>query len=583
MNKKLLFIAIIISLIFALTFAVACGDGEEDKEDKTDTGETDTGKDAGEETETDAGEETETDAGEEAETDAGEEAETDAGEEAETDGKMVLRFNNGAEPQTLDPAIMTGVPEGRLARQLFEGLVVEDDKTLEPLPGVAESWDIEENRVFTFHLRKDAKWSDGTPITADTFKYSWMRVLNPETAAQYAYQLWYIKNAEAYTNGEAKAEEVGIEVIDEYTLKVELDSPTPFFLGLVAFYTYLPQPKHVIDKVGGDKWYTKENIVCNGAFMLADWKPQNHVKLVPNPEYYERDKVKLDEVYAYPYEDGNTALEMYLNGELDYITGVPTERMDEMKKSDEFHAATYLGTYYYRINVTEPPLDSAKVRMALAMTMDRTQICRYITKAGQIPAYSWIPNNMPGYEFENDIWEEDTEEAQKLLAEAGYPNGEGFPEITLLYNTSESHKKVAEAIQQMWKEKLGINVSLENAEWKVYLDKVNNMDYQIARAGWIGDYVDPNTFADMFVTDGGNNNTGWSNARYDELIQMAKVEQDSDKRMEYFAESEKILMNELPLIPIYYYVNVYMLKNYVNGIYENILDNHRFKYVTVNK
>lgn len=511
------------------------------------------------------------------------------GGQKETKSLMVFKFNNGAEPETLDPSIMSGVPEFRIAMQIFEGLTVYNPKDLSPMPGVAESWDIsDDGLVYTFHLRKDAKWSDGIPVTAKDFKYAWTRALAPETASPYAYQLWYIKNGEKYTEGKAKPEDLGIEVVDDYTLKVTLENPTPFFIGLTAFQTYMPTPKHVIDKVGVDKWYLAENIVCNGPFKLVEWKPQQEIVLVKNDTYWDKDKVNLDKIIIYPVEDDNTALEMYLNGEVDWITGVPVERMDEMKKHPDFHVAPYLGTYYYKVNVTgNPPSNKAltdpRVRKALALTINRKYICEYIGKAGQVPAYSYVPSNMPGYKGYKFADKEDPELARKLLAEAGYPNGEGFPTITILYNTSEGHKKIAEAIQQMWKKELNINVELENQEWKVYLNSQRSLNYMVSRSGWIGDYVDPNTFLDMYITNGGNNNTGWSNAEYDALIEKAKQTTDNDKRMEYFYQAEKILMTELPVIPIYFYVNVYMLKPYVKGIYENILDMHPLKEVYIEK
>ena len=498
--------------------------------------------------------------------------------------EMVFRMNNGTEPQTLDPAIMTGVPEFRIAMQIFEGLTAYHPETLAPLPGVAQSWTIsKDGLVYTFKLRNNAKWSDGTPIDAETFKYSWLRALAPETAAEYAYQLWYIKGAEEYTNGQGKAEDVGIKVVDKYTLQVTLKAPTPFFISLMSFQTYMPVPKHVIDKVGNDKWYLKENIVCNGPFKLVEWYPNDHITLVKNDRYWDASKVKLSKVIIYANEDNNTSLAQFAAGELEFQEGVPTELMDTWKTKPEFHADPYLGTYYYMICVdpakqTNKALMDVRVRKALAMTINRKYLVENILKAGQIPAYSFVPPNMPGYKGYVGF-SENIEEAKKLLAEAGYPGGKDIGTITILYNTSAGHKKIAEAIQQMWKQYLGIDVLLENQEWKVYLDRRQQHDYQVARAGWIGDYVDPNTFLDMWIKDGGNNDTGWSNPKYDELIEKAKYEQNPKNRMAIFYEAEKILMTELPIIPIYFYVNVYTLQLYVKGFYGNILGMHPLKEV----
>ncbi len=586
-DKKIIKIfSIILSILFVIAF-IACGEEDQDDMD-TDNGQVTDETDMTDETdETDITDETdETDMTDETdETDMTDETdETDMTDETDVspDKKMIFRFNNGTEPQTLDPGTMTGVPESRIAYQLFEGLTVHDPQDLSPQPGVAESWKLSDDGLtWTFYLRKDAQWSDGTPITAETFRYSWLRALSPETASYYAQFLWDIVNAEKYTEGNISADEVGIKVLGEYALEVKLNTPVGYFLQLTCFSTFAPVPQHVIEKHGDDRWYRLENIVCNGPFMLSEWQQKDHITLVPNPTYWDKDKVKLDEIIIYPYEDANTSLEMYLNGELDWTTTVPVQRMDEMKDRDDFHNAHYLGTYYYRFNTERPPFDDVKVRKALAMSIDREQIVRYITKAGERPAYSFVPPTIPGWEYESPLYE-DVEEAQKLLAEAGYPNGKGFPVKTLLYNTSDRHRPIAEAIIQMWRDNLGIEMNIENQEWQVYLDLVHEMDYDIARAGWIGDYVDPNTFSDMMTTDNGNNNTGWSNERYDELVlQLGKYETDPQKRFEYYEKAEAILMDELPIMPIYSYMVQWMLNPKVKGLYENIRDVHPLKEVYI--
>jgi oligopeptide transport system substrate-binding protein len=497
---------------------------------------------------------------------------------------MTLRFNNGTEPQTLDPAIMTGVPEFKLAMQIFEGLTAYNPTNLSPIPGVAQKWEVSSGGlVYTFHLRTNAAWSDGVSIDAETFRYSWLRALSPETASEYAYQLWYIKNAQNYTKKLVKAEEVGIKAIDKTTLQVTLENPTPYFISLLSFQTYLPVPRHVIEKAGSDKWILPQNIVGNGPFVLKEWFPKDHIKLVKSLTYWDREKVKLDTVYFYAYEDASSALEMFLNNELDWIDTIPSERMDQMKQKPEFHKAPFLGTYFYRIHINaNKALSDVRVRKALSLSINRDYICKYIGKAGQIPNYGFVPESMPNYKgYAGD--KENPAKARKFLAQAGYPEGKGFPSITILYNTMEDHKKIAEAIQQMWKKELNIDVALENQEWKVYLQRVQSLDYDLSRAGWIGDYVDPNTFLDMFVTDGGNNQTGWSNKKYDELIQKAKREKNPSQRMKIFYEAEKILVEESPIIPIYTYVRVHAIKGTVKGVYDNILDLHPLKEVSVEK
>lgn len=487
----------------------------------------------------------------------------------------VLRYNNGTEPQTIDPALMTGHPEIMIALQIFEGLTAYDPKTVEPVPAMAESWTVSgDGLVWRFILRSGITWSDGTPITAQTFKDSWLRALAPETAAEYAYQLYVIKNAEAYNAGKAKASDVGIKVVDDRTLEVTLENPTPYFLQLTAFATYMPVPLHVIKKVG-DRWILPENLVVNGPFKIKEWIPNQKIVLVKNENYWDKAKVKLEQVEFYAIEDNNTALEKYLNNELDWLPTVPTDRVTEMLKHPDTKVAPQLAVYFYRFNTKEPVLQDPRVRRALYLSIDRKYIVENVLKAGQQPAYNFVPPLVGYTPFVGE--KENVAKAKKLLAEAGFPEGKGFPKLTILYNTSEGHKKIAEAIQQMWKKNLGIDVNLENQEWKVYLDRVSKLQYQIARAGWIGDYPDPNTFLDMFVTDGGNNSTGYSNPKYDELIKQAAQEKDPKKRMAIFRQVEEILMTDLPVMPIYFYVNIHMWKPYVKGVYMNSLDLHPLK------
>lgn len=493
---------------------------------------------------------------------------------------MTLRFNNGTDPQTLDPAIMTGQPEGRIALQIFEGLTVYNPETLEPAPGVAERWEMSrDGKTYTFYLRTNAVWSDGVPVTAETFRYSFLRTLAPATAAEYAYHLWVIKNAEAYTRGQTNPEAVGIDVVDTHTLRIRLEAPTAFFLDLTSFHSYLPVPQHKVEAFG-NRWTRPENIACNGPFVLKEWKSKSHVKMAKNPAYWDKDRVKLNTLYFYAYEEPATALEMFLNHELDWVDSVPTERIEAMKKHPDFQSSPYLGTYFYNLNVTDPVLKDVRVRRALSLSIDRESICEYVLKLGQIPAYGFVPAFMPGYVSPVKP-QKDAALAKKLLAEAGYPDGKGFPALTILYNTMEDHKKIAEALQRMWMENLGIQVSLENQEWKVYLQRTQTLDYQIARRGWIADYQDPNTFLDMFVSGGGNNQTGWSNVRYDQLIRSAGVELNPKKRQELFYQAEKLLMDDCPIIPLYTYVRATMRSSKIHGVYPNTRDIHPLKEVWI--
>ncbi len=495
--------------------------------------------------------------------------------------EQLFTFNNGAEPETLDPHLMTGVPEHRLASAIYEGLVTHHPETLEPKPGAADRWDIsEDGKTYTFHLRKGLTWSNGKPLTAQHFFDSWKRALTPATACQYGYMMYPIVGAEPFHKNTLKDfSKVGIRVVDPTTLEVKLTAPCPYFLDLVAFETMMPVPMWVIEK-HGDRWSRAENLVGNGAFMVKEWRPSERIVLVKNPNYWDKNFVKLEKIVALPYEDVETGYKLFQQGKNDWMTSVPSAKIDEIKRDPNYYAQPYLGSYFYRINVTKPPFDKFEVRKALSIGFDREIITRDTLKAGQIPA-SWFSPAMHGYEPPKGF-RYDRDEARRLLTKAGYPNGKGFPTIELLYNTNEDHKKVAEAIVQQWKENLGITVSLRNSEWKVYLNDVENLDYQIARAGWIGDYTDPNTFLDMFLTGGGNNNTGWSNSEYDGLIAKAATQSDPKQRFGTLRQAETILIEkELPIIPIYIYVNQGMLAEKVGGWFENVRDQHPLKFIFI--
>jgi oligopeptide transport system substrate-binding protein len=504
---------------------------------------------------------------------------------------QVFTFNNGAEPETLDPTLMTGVPEHRLAGAIFEGLVGQHPETLQPVPGVAERWEMSpDGLVYTFHLRENAMWSNGDKVTAQDFAGSWERALTPATASQYAYMLYPIKNAEAFNKvgaddghgGKRPAvpfSDVGVQVVDARTLRVTLANPCAYFLDLVAFETLMPVPLEVVKKFG-DHWTRPENIVGNGPFTVKEWLPNQRITFEKSPRYWDAQNVHLTRVVALPYEDNETAYKLFQQGDCDWLSDVPVAKIDECKRLPEFYVTPYLGTYFYRLNVTRPPLNDPRVRRALSMAIDRQPITRDLLKAGQVPA-TWFCPAMPGYQPPTGL-AFNRDEARRLLAEAGFPDGKGFPTVELLYNTLDTHKLIAENVVQQWRENLGITVSLRNSEWKVYLNDVQHLQYSMARAAWIGDYCDPNTFLDMFVTDGGNNETGWSNARYDALIRQAGLEVDPVKRARILRDAEVILVEqELPIIPIYIYVNKGLKKNKVQGFFENVRDAHPFQYLWI--
>lgn len=498
----------------------------------------------------------------------------------------VLHWGNGTEPQELDPHIVTGVPEHHIIIALLEGLVLKDSATLEPKPGVAERWEIsDDGRVYTFHLRRNARWSNGDPVTAEDFRWSWQRALSPALGNVYAYMYFPIVNAEAFATGEVDDfSEVGVEVLDDFTLRVTLNHPTPYFLQLLDHYSMFPVHRPTIEKFGqaderGTLWTRAGNYVGNGAFVLSQWDLNKVVVVKRNPQYWDADQVKLNEIRFYPTDNTTTEERMFRAGQL-HITGtVPIDKIKLYREQhpELLHIDSYLGTYYYRINTRIEHLQDPRVRKALALSVDRKSLVENVTKAGEIPATTFTPPDTMGYTASSDLGY-DPERARALMAKAGYPNGEGFPATEILYNTSEGHRKIAVAIQQMWKKTLNIDIQLHNQDWKVYLDSVNNGHYQIARAGWIGDYVDPNSFLDMWITDGGNNQTGWSNPRYDQLVlETAPRAGDRAARYRAFHEAESILLEELPLIPIYTYVSKKLVQPSVRGLHGNLLDYHSYK------
>jgi oligopeptide transport system substrate-binding protein len=494
-------------------------------------------------------------------------------------GAAVFRMNNGAEPETIDPALATGVPEHRIIMNLFEGLYANDPKTLAPVPGVALRHTVsKDGRVYTFTLNPAATWSNGRAVTSDDFVYAWERVLSPKTGAKYAQQLYYVKNGEPYNKGTIHDfTEVGVKALDRSTLRVTLERPTAYFLALTTFYALYPVPREAVEAHGRD-WTRPGKIVGNGPFRLTRWVPQQTVVLEKSPTYWDAKAVALDRVVFNPTEDNTTSVKQFAAGETDWVPGnMPASQVEIWKGKPEWYAEPYLGSYFYRFNVTRPPFDDVRVRKAFARAIDREALARHVTRAGEIAWSGFVPKTMPNYPGVRGL-DFDPAEAKRLLAEAGYPGGRGFPPVELIYNTSESHRAIAQAVQQMWKQHLGVEVQLTNLEWKVYLSRVNQLDYGVARAGWIGDYVDPNTFLDMWMTGGGNNQTGWSNARYDALVRQAARAVDPEARVKLLVEAETILVrDELPIAPIFAYVAKGLVRRSFDGWHPNILDMHPMK------
>ncbi len=498
----------------------------------------------------------------------------------------ILRFGNGAEPQDIDPHAVTGVSEGKIINALFEGLVAEDPSGIGIAPGVAERWTIsDDGLVYTFHLRADAQWSNGLPLTASDFVHSYQRMLTPSLASEYAYKLYPLTGAEAYNKGASTDfSQVGVKALGDHTLKLTLKNRTPYLLQDLKHYAWFPVPVDVIGKFGGlarkgSAWTRPGNFVGNGPFILKEWLPNQRLVVTRSPTYWDHATVKLDEIDFMPVEDGDTEERMFRSGQLDKTESLPLEKIAVYKRNYPmmYREDPFYGVYFYRINVTKPPFNDVRVRRALAMCIDREAIVSDILHGGQKPAWNFTP---PTPEFESSARiPYDVAEAQHLLAEAGYPEGKNFPHVELLYNTSASHRIIAEAIQQMWKTSLGIDITLLNQEWKVYLDSQNTGNYQLARAGWIGDYPDPNTFLDLWTTGGGNNQTGWSNATYDDLLRSAASATNDTERATDYQQMEQIVADELPVIPIYFYTHVYALNPKVKGWVPQLIDNRAWKWI----
>lgn len=519
---------------------------------------------------------------------------------------------NGPEPESLDPAIITGQADGRIALTIFEGLTRYNETNATPLPGLAERWDISpDGRVYTFHIRSNAVWSTGQPITAQDFVYSWLRVLNPLTGADYAGQLYYVQGAEAYNSAPDLSEplrfgqlyfrkgvedydvrklkdplQVGLKALDDKTLRVELIDPTPFFLDLCAFQTLAPVPRWVIEKYG-DRWLMARPLPVSGAYELVSWRVNDRVRLRKNLRYWDAANTHCEIVDMIPCTVANTALNLYETGEAQIVWDkelVPVELLDLLRKRTDFHTYDYLGSYFYRYNVTKKPFDDARVRKAMALAVDKKRIVEKITRAGEKTASHLVPPGVANYTSPEGLGY-DPELARKLLAEAGYPGGKGFPRVDYMFNSVKTHEKIAVELQEMWARELGIQIDLRNLEWKVFLQAQSRLEFGLSRSSWIGDYNDPNTFLDMFMSNNGNNRTGWKSERYDKLIREANSKLDMKEREKILQQAELLLIrDELPIVPLFIYVGLEYYDNAkVSGIFPNIRAEHPVRTIRVHK
>ena len=523
-------------------------------------------------------------------------------------GRADLAFANGAEPTSLDPATVSGVAEMRLVRFLFEGLVVKHPRTLEPVPGAAESWEVSPDGLrWRFRLREDARWSNGDALTAEDFRWSFARVLDPRTASPWAYQLHAIAGARAWAadagpDGAPRRpfDEVGVRATSPRELEVELEHPTPYFLELCATTPFAPVHRASLEALRArdpeafeSAWLKPGNLVSNGPWLLAGRRVQDRIRFARNPFYWDRANVALDTVDALAVEHLDTQLNLYLAGEVAWVDGAPPNLVSRLRAREDFRAGPYLATYFYRVNVTRPPFDDPRVRRALALAVPRRAIVESVTKAGEAPSWSAVAPGIPGYEPaalrrpggpgalppSEQGERADLDEARALLAAAGYgPGGRPMPRVEIHYNNQAPHADVAEVVADAWRRELGVEARLAPQEWKVFLATQRELDYDVSRSSWIADYRDPRTFLEVFAGSSENNRTGWSDPAYDALLERAARCADGPERARLYREAEERLLEALPILPIYSYASQNLVDPGLGGFEDNVLDEHAPKF-----
>ncbi|WP_026894729.1 peptide ABC transporter substrate-binding protein [Clostridiisalibacter paucivorans] len=513
---------------------------------------------------------------------------TNSAQDTEGKDENIIRVNINSDPKTIDPQLNSAIDGGNIIMHMYEGLMREIDGKMEP--AIAETYDVSDDGLkYTFNLR-DAKWSDGEPVTAHDFEFAWKRALDPNTGSEYATQLFYIKGGQEFYEGKGSREDVAVKAVDEKTLEVELTGPTPYFLDLTAFFTYMPVREDIIAK-DSDGWSRNPDVVvANGPFKLEEYVTGDKFVLTKNENYWNVENIKIDKLVASMIVESSTILTAYENGELDAIDNVPKQEIPKLLVEDPtFEIRPILATYFYIFNVTEPPVDDINVRKALTYAIDRKAIVETVTKGGEMPAAGLVPPGLTDSKGNNfrdvngnfgiDPQKAQIEKAKEYLAKAGYPDGKGFPKTTMLYNTSESHKAVAEAIQEMWRKNLGIDIELANQEWAVFQDTRAQGNFVIARRGWFADYADPMTFLDLWTSYSGNNDAQWkttdehkfpNNEKYTELVEKSKVA-TGEERDELLYEAEKLIMEDMVVMPVYYYTDPTAVKDHIKDWYKTKL------------
>ena len=501
--------------------------------------------------------------------------------------EQVLHRGIGEDVSTLDPHLATQANDYTVISALLEGLVSEDPVDLHPVPGVAASWEVStDGLVYTFHLRADARWSDGAPVTAQDFIDSFQRVLTPSLGADNASLLYVVRGAREFNEGRlADFAQVGFAAPDPRTLRITLAQPTPQFLSLLNQQAWFPVPRRVIEKSGpfaqrGNPWAQAGSFVGNGPFVLEEWRPGQEIVVAKSPTYWDAASVRLSEIHFHAIDSLDAEERAFRTGQLHVTEALPPARIDAWHRDapQMLRIDPLLGTYFYRFNLTRPFLKNKKVRRALALAIDRTAIVEKLLRGGQLPAGTLTPPGIAGYTPPRGL-RTDFAEARQLLAEAGYPGGQGLPTFELLFNSSETHQLIAEAVQEMWHRELGVNAHLVNEELKSTLDARRTGDFQILRSVWIADYADPTSFLDIFRSGNGNNFTGWHNAGYDHLLDQAGQTADPAARNTLLHSAETLLLSDVPIIPVYFYTHVFLIQPSVKGWHPTLLDHHPYKYV----
>ena len=495
-----------------------------------------------------------------------------------------LTVINGAEPESLDPALALSIEDLRVTQPLFEGLTRNDPVTAAPVPGLAERWDLStDGRTYRFYLRTNAVWSTGEPITASDVAWSWQRVLDPRTGAGYASQLFFVENAEAWHTGRLRdPAQLGFRALDPHRFEVRLRQPTPFFLDLCAFPTLAVVPRAVIERLG-EQWIRARPLPASGPYQLEFWRLNDRVRLRKNPRYWDAPHTALEVVDLLTIANPTTAFNLYETGRADVIWDrnlVPAELLDLLRARPDCHRFDLLAVYFVRCNTTRPPLDDPRVRRALSLAIDRRRIVERITRGGEQPAAGLVP---PGTAHHQPVEAVrfDPESARRLLAEAGYPGGAGLRPLRYLYwtagaGTGQEHAKIAVELRALWAQVLGVRVDLDNREKRVFIAAQRGLDYDLSQSSWVGDYNDPNTFLDLFLSGNGNNRTGWADAAYDALLARANAEPDPRRRAALLAEAEQRLVGEAAVVaPVYFSCGFHFFRpDRISGIHPNLLDVH---------